>query len=813
VLNHRKFAIEEGFPDELVSQFAPTDPTITIKTDLVDAPGTTGGDIHFKDPWLVDTTDSRFYEHPYGYRNLGMNAPFKPESSPFYPTLESKYKGVFLNQGEPNFTRPPYYSVGAPNPNTIGGYESYFMNWTGDANQVAYRTPDKDTTAVGFKTANATAVARYKAFFGTSSSAALTPSSQRKIIRDAYSGYLFACYESAGHIWLSRSTNNGVTWSPEKQVSPDLFGFTHRSPAIARNFLQINNKLLIAWEAVRYNGTTYTNRVFVKQIDPQAFATVEDKYQFDVVSPYNISTNPQLSASYGSSTNATLLAWYDPNAGGIKGRVVDYWNAQAVIAPGGTSSFVLVPNDFNYPLWGNPTWDFAWSTGETIYRGYCTMPDPNTLRFEYQWAFQQGGSGIHSLTMVRADNRWGVAWIDNGTPLGPGMGSSASVRYKEYTNGPVSVWPDVWGSVASPSLSYIGPTQRTILVWEGGGAARHATRVGTGSWSAVSTIASGQTPSVSVRTPGNLGSAWSSEWLLLRGTTGPVYPIARIELNYGDGEKPLSGNEQSSPQMDPLIDTSSYEGRGAFFRFANGFMHVVVLSVKLNGTAVHFVPVRDTSIVRRTQLDSALTTLAFAGQGMLQLEMLYRSRGTVPTTAALQFQLRDAVSGAVLHKLQALRGLADTVMTLRVPLGFAGRSVTLGLFSSAISGVRSRQLERWYVPEEVPSAPASASPASAPILQGLPRQFALHPNHPNPFNPTTTIRYDLPEDSHVSLIIYDVLGRKVAEVINEVQGAGFKSVTWDASAVASGVYLARFTAIDENGSVKLSKTMKLVLAK
>jgi M6 family metalloprotease-like protein len=95
----------------------------------------------------------------------------------------------------------------------------------------------------------------------------------------------------------------------------------------------------------------------------------------------------------------------------------------------------------------------------------------------------------------------------------------------------------------------------------------------------------------------------------------------------------------------------------------------------------------------------------------------------------------------------------------------------------------------------------------------LPIVFALHPNHPNPFNPSTTIRYDLPEDSHVSLVIYDVLGRKVAEVVNEVQAAGFKSVTWDASAVASGVYLARFTAIDENGSLKLSKTMKLVLAK
>jgi M6 family metalloprotease-like protein len=98
-------------------------------------------------------------------------------------------------------------------------------------------------------------------------------------------------------------------------------------------------------------------------------------------------------------------------------------------------------------------------------------------------------------------------------------------------------------------------------------------------------------------------------------------------------------------------------------------------------------------------------------------------------------------------------------------------------------------------------------------IAGRPLAYKVHEVHPNPFNPTTTIRYDLPGDSHVSLVIYDVLGRKVAEVINEVQGAGFKSVTWDASAVASGVYLARFTAIDENGSVKLSKTIKLVLAK
>jgi len=108
---------------------------------------------------------------------------------------------------------------------------------------------------------------------------------------------------------------------------------------------------------------------------------------------------------------------------------------------------------------------------------------------------------------------------------------------------------------------------------------------------------------------------------------------------------------------------------------------------------------------------------------------------------------------------------------------------------------------------------ANTSTRKSNRVQSVPASYALSQNYPNPFNPNTTIRYDLPEDSHVSLVVYDVLGRKVAEVINEVQGAGFKSVTWDASAVASGVYFARFTAMGANGSVKLSKTMKLVLAK
>ena len=97
-------------------------------------------------------------------------------------------------------------------------------------------------------------------------------------------------------------------------------------------------------------------------------------------------------------------------------------------------------------------------------------------------------------------------------------------------------------------------------------------------------------------------------------------------------------------------------------------------------------------------------------------------------------------------------------------------------------------------------------------VRNIPIHYALHNAYPNPFNPLTTINYDLPKSSFVRIDIYDLMGREIKTLVNENMVAGYRSIYWNATnnlfqPVAAGLYIYTLRAGD------FMKTKKMVYIK
>jgi hypothetical protein len=105
------------------------------------------------------------------------------------------------------------------------------------------------------------------------------------------------------------------------------------------------------------------------------------------------------------------------------------------------------------------------------------------------------------------------------------------------------------------------------------------------------------------------------------------------------------------------------------------------------------------------------------------------------------------------------------------------------------------------------SIDAAGSSGIGESQQNIPEVCALEQNYPNPFNPTTQIEFSIPQCSNVTLKIYDMLGKEIAMLLNNMKEPGTYTTTWNAQNHLSGVYFYRLTA----GAYTMTK--KLVLIK
>lgn len=151
---------------------------------------------------------------------------------------------------------------------------------------------------------------------------------------------------------------------------------------------------------------------------------------------------------------------------------------------------------------------------------------------------------------------------------------------------------------------------------------------------------------------------------------------------------------------------------------------------------------------------------------------------------ALQLQQRS-IDGASTTVLQA--GTYRFVSLIGQPLG--------GTLASRSGGI-------WQVQQAIAAKKATAPNAPSDV----PTDFALEANYPNPFNPQTTIAFALPEATHVTIQVFDLLGQKVSDLVNGQKEAGRHTLVFDGTGLASGVYLYRMRA----GSFEQHHTMLLL---
>jgi hypothetical protein len=101
------------------------------------------------------------------------------------------------------------------------------------------------------------------------------------------------------------------------------------------------------------------------------------------------------------------------------------------------------------------------------------------------------------------------------------------------------------------------------------------------------------------------------------------------------------------------------------------------------------------------------------------------------------------------------------------------------------------------------------------LENAVPKEYQLHANYPNPFNPSTTIQYDLPKQSIVTLKVFSILGQEVATLVDGVKEAGYQQVVWNAqnNKAASGVYLFRIFAQPTGKGEAFTQVKKMLLLK
>jgi hypothetical protein len=288
--------------------------------------------------------------------------------------------------------------------------------------------------------------------------------------------------------------------------------------------------------------------------------------------------------------------------------------------------------------------------------------------------------------------------------------------------------------------------------------------------------------------------------------TGANFPQQIIELPNGN----LALAIFSTPSGLGIYDSNGNQLN--FFTAVTGLRGVYQLPsgnfVVTNGAGLHEIDGTNGNLVRTIYASANMQYISLVDYATIPVELTSFTANVSGSSVVLNWATATEVNNQGFEILRSAQNDQDWQKLGYVP-GF-GTTTEPKSYSHTDQSVNSGTY--FYKLKQIDFDGSFTYSDVAEVEVSLPIEFSLEQNYPNPFNPATTIEFSLPADAQVKISLYNLVGEKVAEVINKDYTAGNHKTEFNASQLTSGVYLYRIYAVDVSGKI-YNSAKKMTLLK
>ncbi|MEX0844342.1 MAG: T9SS type A sorting domain-containing protein [Balneolaceae bacterium] len=744
---------------------------------------------------------------------------FSINRNDYSPELGSNFNSANVEVVEEN-------ELTAPSIQTKNGITYQFIDWS-DGETDNPRTIYSPTTSL---------TAQYKGFQISNKSTAFK-ANQRNYVRSK-DGWEHMVYESLGHIWYEAKSPTGDWELIGRGNRPHLDQNGGKSPSIDFNTEEFpwDDMVIISWQ----EGTKIHVQVFRYLSGSDAYSSAAPYIDFSTGQSAGYNTQPNV---VWSDKDDFIVFW--KSSSGIKYRIYDFSGTggaiekitpDEVLISGTSGAYNIAATSFTDG--NNIYFDLAWQTSHSASPPYYIATKIWFTSLKYN-VLTQSVTPVGSPKQVSSG-----AYYRNKEPSITSIGTFDKVI--GYISGSTtnSLWDpwNTWATTARVQNGMFGwqVTSRTNKDHHVRSVSVNKQSNNSEYYTAWSQIYDQQgytdyNKFVEGSAPGTFKTLNTKGWdvqLTQAGAAGDIHAFSyypKTQPYYWLRSNSLGSYLKAAPfmasQQRGVVLSDSAQTTGFYYGIGDIFVE---------GKPVGFVPIKQQEIpeeaVRRdegrpisqSRLETVLPLLRTAPFQAPEEEITFEETFLVGDSASafellgrngfisIKTKLVDAINGTILAVLQEQTisvkdGISRKEKAWKVNLSrFAEKTVQIQLavetnLPGLIAEVEDTYTDDYARGKVIPQEYEELEPA---VLQEI-NAYQLAQNYPNPFNPSTMISYQLPVNSDVRLEVFDLLGRSVATLVNEQQSTGRYNITFDASHLASGVYLYRLTAGEFTQSKKL----------